>query len=81
MISISSQADLSEALQDFPALKLVLASNMQEAVQSLYATMQDSMSIASSINRSQHMLGYDRMSSARSRALSDAAIQHQHQPA
>jgi len=50
---------------------------MQEAVQNLYASMQDSSMIANSINRSQHMLGYERMSSARSRALSDAAIMQQ----
>jgi len=52
VISITSQADLTEALNigDLSALKLTVAANMQEAIKILYDQMQDNKSIASSIN-------------------------------
>lgn len=55
VISITSQADLTEALNidDLSALKLTVAANMQEALKILYEQMMDSKSIAGSINCSQ----------------------------
>ena len=55
VISVTSQADLTEALniEDLSSLKLTVADNMQEALKILYAAMMESKSIASSISQSQ----------------------------
>ena len=55
VISITSQADLNEALgiEDLSSIKLTVASNMQEAIKILHTQMMESQSIAESINQSQ----------------------------
>ena len=55
VISITSQADLTEALniEDLSSLKLTVASNMQDALRILYESMMDSKSLAGSISQSQ----------------------------
>ena len=48
VISITGQADLSEALniEDLSSLKLTLAANMQEALKILYESLMESKSLA-----------------------------------
>lgn len=55
MISITSQADLTEALniEDLSSLKLTVAANMQEALKILYDAMLENKSLADISNQSQ----------------------------
>ena len=48
MISITGQADLTEALniEDLSSLKLTVAANMQEALKILYESLMESKSLA-----------------------------------
>ena len=74
VISVTSQADLTEALniEDLSSLKLTVADNMQEALKILYAAMMESKSIASSISQSQISISHvGSGSKRRSRANSD----------
>ena len=58
VISITSQADLAEALNiyDLNQLKLAVADNMQEAVKILFDSMQESSLLSNSINQSQSQI-------------------------
>ncbi len=78
VISITGQEDLTEALniEDLSAIKLTVASNIAEATKILYEQMQESKSIACSINQSMVSLANagdssQHKSSARGRAHSD----------
>lgn len=80
VISITSQADLTEALniEDLSSIKLTVASNMQEAIKILHASMMESASIAESINQSQYGGG---SCARRSRANSEFDQIKMHSPA
>ena len=71
VISITSQADLTEALniEDLSSLKLTVAENMQAAIKILSDAMNESKSLVGSINQSQSQIVG--MNSARSRANSE----------
>lgn len=55
VISITSQADLTEALniEDLSSLKLTVAANMQEALKILYEAMVENKSLANISSQSQ----------------------------